>query len=188
MPKIKKANLKKDSLDIVQEKIGQFKKLFPEVLSEGKIDTEKLRLTLGENIVLQDERYNLNWAGKTEAFNALQTPTTATLSPHADESVNFEKTGNVFIEGENLEVLKVLQKSYYGKIKMIYIDPPYNTGNDDFIYPDKFQESKEEYLKRVEEKDEEGYLLKEGLFRKNSKENGHYHSNWLSMMYPRLFL
>lgn len=95
---------------------------------------------------------------------------------------------NIFIEGENLEVLKVLQKSYYGKVKMIYIDPPYNTGNDSFIYPDKFSESKEEYLKRIGDKDEAGYLTKEGLFRKNSKESGQYHSNWLSMMYPRLFL
>lgn len=94
----------------------------------------------------------------------------------------------MFIEGENLEVLKILQKSYFGKIKMIYIDPPYNTGNDNFIYPDKFSETKSEYLKKIKEKDEKGYLLKEGLFHKNSKENGQFHSNWLNMMYPRLFL
>jgi len=92
------------------------------------------------------------------------------------------------LKGENLEVLKVLQKSYYGKIKVIEIDPPYNTGNDSFIYPDSFKESKEEYQKRIGEKDEEGYLMKEGFFRKNSRDSGHYHSNWLSMMYPRLFL
>lgn len=97
-------------------------------------------------------------------------------------------TENIFIEGENLEVLKVLQKSYFGKIKMIYIDPPYNTGNDKFIYPDKFSESREEYLSRIGDKDETGYMTREGLFRKNSKDSGHYHSNWLSMMYPRLFL
>jgi adenine-specific DNA-methyltransferase len=96
--------------------------------------------------------------------------------------------GNVFIEGENLEVLKVLQKSYFGKIKMIYIDPPYNTGNDSFIYPDKFSETKDEYLKRIGDLSEEGYLLKEGFFRKNSKDGGHYHSNWLTMMYPRLYI
>ena len=97
-------------------------------------------------------------------------------------------TENIFIEGENLEVLKVLQKSYFGKIKMIYIDPPYNTGNDNFIYPDRFSETKEEYLGRIGDKDEAGYMTREGLFRKNSKDSGHYHSNWLSMMYPRLFL
>ena len=184
----KKMGLEKDSPAIAQEKLAHFKKLFPEAISEGKVDVEALRRSLGENVASNDERYNLDWAGKTEAFKALQTPTIATLAPCPEESVDFEKTGNVFIEGENLEVLKVLQKAYYGKIKMIYIDPPYNTGSDSFIYPDRFQESKEEYLKRIEEKDEEGYLLKEGLFRKNSKENGHYHSNWLSMMYPRLFL
>ncbi|MBU2575383.1 MAG: site-specific DNA-methyltransferase [Elusimicrobia bacterium] len=183
-----KKTLEKDSPAIAQEKLKHFKKLFPEAVSEGKVDVEALRRSLGENVASNDERYNLDWAGKTEAFKALQTPTIATLAPCPEESVDFEKTGNVFIEGENLEVLKVLQKAYYGKIKMIYIDPPYNTGSDSFIYPDRFQESKEEYLKRIEEKDEEGYLLKEGLFRKNSKENGHYHSNWLSMMYPRLFL
>ena len=87
-----------------------------------------------------------------------------------------------------MEVLKVLQKSYFGKVKMIYIDPPYNTGNDSFIYPDKFSETKEEYLKRVGYKDEEGYMTREGMFRKNSKENGQYHSNWLNMMMPRLYL
>ena len=176
------------SKDIKKDKIKSMKELFPEVFTEGKVDTEKLKLTLGEDLNTQDERYVLNWAGKSEAFKVLQTRTTATLAPAPEESIDFEKTQNVFIEGENLEVLKVLQKSYYGKIKMIYIDPPYNTGNDSFIYPDKFSESKDEYLKRIGDKDEEGFLLKEGLFRKNSKESGHYHSNWLSMMYPRLFL
>lgn len=177
------------SLDVKKEKIENLKKIMPEVFTEGNIiDFEKLELTLGKKINTINERYVLNWAGKSEAFKVLQTPTTATLAPAKDESINFDTTENIFIEGENLEVLKVLQKSYYGKIKMIYIDPPYNTGNDRFIYPDKFSETKEEYLKRIGEKDEEGYLLKEGLFRKNSKENGQYHSNWLNMMYPRLFL
>jgi len=130
----------------------------------------------------------LNWAGKSDAFRILQSPTTATLIPAREESVNFDTTENVFIEGENLEVLKVLQKSYFGKIKMIYIDPPYNTGNDTFIYPDKFSETKEKYLSRIGDKDEAGYLTREGLFRKNSKDSGHYHSNRLSMIYPGLFL
>ncbi|KFO68591.1 hypothetical protein ER57_03040 [Smithella sp. SCADC] len=160
----------------------------PEAFTENKIDWEKLKAALGDDIEFKNERYVLNWAGKSDAFRALQTPSTDTLVPCKDESVNFDSTGNVFIEGENLEVLKVLQKSYFGKIKMIYIDPPYNTGNDTFIYPDRFSESKEEYLNRIGDKDETGLMTREGLFRKNSKDSGHYHSNWLSMMYPRLFL
>ena len=184
------------SLDILQNQLEKLKtcltavrQLFPETITEGKIDWEKLQATLGkENLEFLNERYVLNWAGKTDAFKVLQQSTTATLKPAPEESINFDTTENVFIEGENLEVLKVLQKAYYGKIKCIIIDPPYNTGSDSFIYPDKFSEKKEDYLKRIGDKDEEGYLLKEGMFRKNSKESGHYHSNWLSMMYPRLFL
>ncbi|MBW1612603.1 MAG: site-specific DNA-methyltransferase [Deltaproteobacteria bacterium] len=177
-----------NSLNIKQDQIEKLKTLFPEAITEGKVDWEKLKATLGEDINFSNERYVLNWAGKSEAFKVLQEPTIATLVPDKEESVRFDDTGHIFIEGENLEVLKVLQKSYYGKVKMIYIDPPYNTGNDHFIYPDRFSESKEEYLKRVGEKDEEGYLTREGLFRTNSKDSGHYHSNWLNMMYPRLFL
>jgi len=188
------------SLDTLQNQLEKLKQLFPETISEGKIDWEKLQAALGkENLEFRNERYVLNWAGKTDAFKVLQQTTTATLKPCPGEGINdgFSspfgggKEGaseNVFIEGENLEVLKVLQKAYYGKIKMICIDPPYNTGSDSFIYPDSFKESKENYQKRIGEKDEEGYLLKEGYFRKNSKDSGHYHSNWLSMMYPRLFL
>lgn len=176
------------SLDIIAEKIDSLKQILPEVFSEGKIDWEKLQATLGEDINFSNERYVLNWAGKSEAFKTLQTPTSKTLIPAKDESINFDETNNIFIEGENLEVLKVLQKSYFGKIKMIYIDPPYNTGNDSFIYPDKFSETKREYQERVGDKNEEGYMTKDGLFRRNSKENGQYHSNWLNMMMPRLYL
>ena len=176
------------SLTPQELKLQQLKEILPEAFAEGKVDWEKLKATLGEDINFANERYVLNWAGKSEAFKVLQAPTTKTLVPDKKESVNFEETENIFIEGENLEVLKVLQKSYFGKVKMIYIDPPYNTGNDSFIYPDKFSETKAEYEKRVGDKDEEGYLTKDGLFRKNSKENGQYHSNWLNMMYPRLFL
>jgi len=176
------------SLDITEEKINHLKEIIPEAFTEGKIDWEKLKAALGEEIEFKNERYVLNWAGKSDAFRVLQAPTTATLVPCKEESVNFDDTEHIFIEGENLEVLKVLQKSYFGKIKMIYIDPPYNTGNDKFIYPDKFSETKEEYLSRIGDKDESGYMTREGLFRTNSKDSGHYHSNWLSMMYPRLFL
>jgi Adenine specific DNA methylase Mod len=176
------------SLNITEEKLSRLKEIIPEAFTENKIDWEKLKAALGDDIEFKNERYVLNWAGKSDAFRALQSPSTATLVPCKEESVNFDKTENIFIEGENLEVLKVLQKSYFGKIKMIYIDPPYNTGNDNFIYPDKFSETKEEYLNRIGDKDETGFMTREGLFRKNSKDSGHYHSNWLSMMYPRLFL
>ena len=175
------------SLNITEEKLQKLKEIFPEAFTENKIDWKKLKSTFGDEINFSDERYVLNWAGKSDAFRAIQTQTTSTLIPDKDESVNFGETGNIFIEGENLEVLKVLQKAYYGKIKIIYIDPPYNTGND-FIYNDKFAEKKNEYLLRSGEKDEEGLLTNENLYRKNSKESGHYHSNWLTMMYPRLFL
>lgn len=168
--------------------LNNLKELMPEIFSEGKVDWERLKATLGEDINFNNERYVLNWAGKSDAFRVLQAPSTRTLIPAKEESINFDETENIFIEGENLEVLKILQKSYFGKIKMIYIDPPYNTGNDSFIYPDKFSETKDEYQKRVGDKDEEGYMTREGMFRKNSKENGQYHSNWLNMMFPRLFL
>lgn len=176
------------SLNISEEKLDQLKEILPEIFTENKIDWEKLKAALGDNVEFKNERYVLNWAGKSDAFRALQSASTATLVPCKEESVNFDETQNIFIEGENLEVLKVLQKSYFGKIKMIYIDPPYNTGNDHFIYPDRFAESREDYLSRIGDKDETGLMTREGLFRKNSKDSGHYHSNWLSMMYPRLFL
>ncbi len=176
------------SLTPQEEKLKALQLLLPEVFAEGKIDWEKLKATLGEDVNFSNERYVLNWAGKSDAFKVLQTPTTKTLIPAKDESINFDETENIFIEGENLEVLKVLQKSYFGKVKMIYIDPPYNTGSDSFIYPDKFSETIAEYEKRVGDKDEEGYMTKDGMFRKNSKENGQYHSNWLNMMMPRLYL
>ena len=176
-----------------QNKILQLKQLFPEIFCEEQIDFEKLKLVLGEdNLCAQNERYQLGWAGKSDAYRTLQSPTFNTLAPCIAESVDFHDTQNVFIEAENLEALKILQKSYAGKVKMIYIDPPYNTGSDSFVYPDKFAETREEYARRVGDKDQDGYLLRDGAFagawRKNSKDNGHYHSNWLSMMLPRLHL
>lgn len=171
-----------------KERLETLRLLMPEVFDEGHIDWEKLKAALGENVNFANERYVLNWAGKSEAFRVMQQPSTATLVPCREESVDFDNTQNVFIEGENMEVLKVLQRSYFRKVKMIYIDPPYNTGSDSFIYPDKFSESKEEYLRRVGDKNEEGYITRDGMFRKNAKENGQYHSNWLNMMMPRLYL
>lgn len=171
-----------------EERIKVLQSVMPEIFDEGKIDWEKLRAVLGEEVNIADERYRLNWAGKSDAFRVMQEPSSATLIPCREESVDFDNTQNIFIEGENMEVLKVLQKSYFGRVKMIYIDPPYNTGSDSFIYPDRFSETREEYMRRVGDKDDEGYMLRDGMFRKNSKENGQYHSNWLNMMMPRLYL
>lgn len=171
------------------EKRKILESLFPEAISDGKLDLAALKRALGENFIIEGgERYGLNWAGKSDAYKVLQSPTTATLRPQRDLSVNFDDAKHVFIEGENLEVLKTLQKAYFGKVKLIYIDPPYNTGTDAFIYPDRFQESKEEYLRRINDLTDDGTLMREGFFRKNSKENGHFHSNWLSMMLPRLYI
>ncbi len=176
-----------------QNNILKLKQLFPEVFCEDQIDFEKLKLVLGaDNLAGAGERYQLDWAGKTAAYLNLQSPTSRTLVPCKEESANFDGTQNVFIEAENLEALKILQKSYAGSVKMIYIDPPYNTGSDSFIYPDKFSESREEYARRVGDTDDAGYLKRDGVFqgawRKNGKDSGHYHSNWLSMMLPRLHL
>ncbi|OHB77659.1 MAG: hypothetical protein A2Z25_04720 [Planctomycetes bacterium RBG_16_55_9] len=171
-----------------QELLELLKLKCPEVFAEGKIDAGKLKQTLGEEIETNNERYGLTWAGKSECFRHIQETTTSTLKPCRSESVDFDTTENIFIEGDNLEVLKILQKTYQNKIKMIYIDPPYNTGNDSFIYPDRFKEEKEDYEQRAGIKDAEGLLTKDGFWRKNSKDAGHFHSNWLSMMYPRLFL
>ncbi|MBS3961825.1 MAG: site-specific DNA-methyltransferase [Sandarakinorhabdus sp.] len=168
---------------------AQLAELIPDAFSGGKLDVAALKRALGGAAVIEGgERYALTWAGKSDAYKVLQTPSTATLRPERDKSVNFDAAQHVFIEGENLEVLKVLQKAYFGKVKLIYIDPPYNTGSDSFIYPDRFQERKEDYLKRINDLADDGTLMREGFFRKNSKESGHYHSNWLSMMLPRLYI
>lgn len=176
------------SLNITEQRINQLRELFPDVFSDGKIDFNRLKDTLGENILFTGEKYELSWPGKAEARREVQKQTTATLVPDHEGSINFDTAQNVFIEGENLEVLRVLQKSYFGKVKLIYIDPPYNTGNDSFVYPDDFAERQDDYMKRTGQKDEKGYLNKQDLWKKNSKENGQFHSVWLSMMYPRLYL
>lgn len=171
------------SLDISEEKRNLLKQLFPEVFTEGeKIDFDRLKLTLGEMVDAGKERFGLTWAGKADCFKAIQTPSTGTLLPCREESVDFDTTENLYIEGDNLEVLKLLQKSYLGKIKMIYIDPPYNTGKD-FIYPDNYSESLETYLEYTGQTDENGRR-----FSTNQETDGRFHSKWLNMMYPRLFL
>ena len=169
------------TMSISDDKKAKLKELFPEVFTEDKIDFDKLKLTLGEEIDISDERFGLTWAGKSDCFKVIQEPSIATLKPCREESVNWDTTENLFIEGDNREVLKQLQKAYYGKVKMIYIDPPYNTGNE-FIYPDKYQENLDTYLAYTGQVDEEGKK-----FSTNSETTGRFHSNWLNMIYPRLF-
>ena len=163
-----------DHLSLREQQLSQLKSLLPEIFSEQQIDFEKFRQLFANEIATNPDRYTLNWAGKSEAYQVLQTPTQQTLTPCEAENVDFAQSQNVFIEGENLEVLKILQKSYFNSVKMIYIDPPYNTGND-FIYKDNFADSQADYAEKVGDKDEVGKLKR--AFVKNSKENGHYHSN-----------
>jgi len=165
------------SYDVVQDRMDRLRELFPEAFAEGKVDFDKLRQALGENIDTGRERYGLTWAGKADAIRAIQSPSVGTLVPCPDESVNFDTTENLFIEGDNLEVLKLLQKSYYGRVKMIYIDPPYNTGNE-FIYPDNYREGLEEYLRYSGQVNDEGVRQST-----NTETSGRFHSKWLSMMY-----
>jgi len=180
MSEIKKLDLR--SMDIIGEQKEKLRQLFPEVFTENKIDFEKLKLALGEAIEVGKERYGMIWPGKADCFKIIQSSSIGTLKPCRKESVNFDTTENLFIEGDNLEVLKLLQKSYYGKVKMIYIDPPYNTGND-FIYPDDYKENLTTYLQYTGQVDSEGKK-----FSTNTDTEGRFHSKWLSMMYPRLFL
>jgi adenine-specific DNA-methyltransferase len=176
-----------DLLEERQDALQQFiRQILPELMSDNQLDFNKLKSLLDDtDTAAPDEHYELTWAGKTAARREVQKTTCHTLRPSAD---NPAKAEHMMIEGENLEVLRVLQRSYYGKVKMIYIDPPYNTGNDSFVYPDDYSETLDEYQKRTGEKNEAGNLNKQTLWKKNSKESGQYHSAWLSMMYPRLYL
>lgn len=171
------------SMDIKESQFAKLKELFPEIFTEGnKIDWERLKLTLGEDVDIGKERYGMNWPGKADCFKTIQQTSIATLIPVRNESIDFDNTQNLFIEGDNLEVLKLLQKSYLGKVKMIYIDPPYNTGND-FIYPDNYTETLQTYLEYTGQVDNEGRK-----FGTNTDTDGRFHSKWMNMMYPRLFL
>lgn len=170
------------SMDIVENNIEQLKELFPEVFTEGKVNFDRLQEVLGNYVVTDEDHYNFTWHGKRAAGRLAQTPSTGTLRPCPQESVDWDKTQNLFIEGDNLEVLKLLQKSYHRQIKMIYIDPPYNTGND-FVYEDDFKDGVKNYLAVTGQLDDEG--KKKGT---NSSAAGRYHTNWLNMMYPRLKL
>ena len=176
-----------ESKDIVLDNIYKLKEIFPDVFNEDKIDFDKLKLDLGENVDDSREKYNFTWPGKSQAIHESQKQSTGTLRPSREDSKNWDTTQNLYIEGDNLEVLKLLQKSYYNKIKCIYIDPPYNTGKD-FIYTDNYHDNLENYLKMS------GQLIGfEGenvgvKLTSNPETAGRYHSNWLNMMYPRLKL
>jgi len=184
--------LKMHSPDFTSENIAKLAALFPGCITESTdedghpkkaIDFDLLRQELSNSIVEgPQERYHLNWPGKKEALLTANAPIAKTLRPCREESVDFDTTENLFIEGDNLDALKLLQETYLGKVKMIYIDPPYNTGKD-FIYADNFAENTEEYLLDSGQKDEDGNRLVA-----NTESNGRFHSDWLSMMYSRLKL
>ena len=170
------------SMNIIEQNIEKLKEIFPEVFSEGKIDFSKLEEELGSFKTDENERYNFTWNGKNEAKKIALTPSTGTLRPCKVESKDWDTTQNLYIEGDNLEVLKLLQKSYHKKVKMIYIDPPYNTGKD-FVYKDNFRDNIKNYLEITGQVDSDGNKLST-----NSETSGRYHSDWLNMMYPRLKL
>lgn len=167
--------------DFTTKAASQLAELFPEIVDDGKLNLDTLKTILGVDVEDARERFGLTWPGKREAIRAAQMPTTATLMPDKENSVDWDTTQNVFIEGDNLEVLKILQKHYYGKIKMVYIDPPYNTGND-FVYSDNYADSIGNYLEITGQSDDGGKLST------NSESDGRFHSNWLNMIYPRLKL
>ena len=170
------------SANIIEDNLAQLKTLFPEAFKEGGVDFEVLKQLLGGQVDDREEKYGLNWHGKRRARQIALTPSTGTLRPCPGESVDWDTTQNLMIEGDNLEVLKLLQKSYAGKVKMIYIDPPYNTGKD-FVYPDNFTDNIKNYLELTGQTDGEGRKLSS-----NTEASGRFHTDWLNMMYPRLKL
>ncbi|SKA71380.1 adenine-specific DNA-methyltransferase [Thiothrix eikelboomii] len=187
MHKLTAHDAETQSLDLVADNIAKLTALFPEILTEGadggkRVDFEALRELLGTAVEDKEERYNFTWHGKAQARRLAQTPSTGTLRPYPAESKHWDSTQNLFIEGDNLEVLKLLQKSYHQRVKMIYIDPPYNTGKD-FIYPDNYRDNIANYLELTGQTGEDGRKLAA-----NPETSGRYHTHWLNMMYPRLKL
>lgn len=185
-PEAKPERMSLASMDVAADKRDELKRClgqsFPEVFAEGSIDFDQLKRALGEWVDPGKERFGLNWPGKAECMKIIQQPSVATLKPVREESVAFDAAENLFIEGDNLEVLKLLQKAYFGKIKMVYIDPPFNTGNE-FIYPDNYSETLDTYLEYTNQTDESG-----NRFSTNSDTAGRFHTRWLNMMLPRLYL
>ncbi len=180
--KINQGDQLTQSMDLVQENIQRLKELFPEIVTEGKIDFKILQEVLGNELEEGDEYYRFTWAGKSQARREAHKPSTGTLRPCKEDSVDWDSTENLYIEGDNLEVLKLLQKSYANKVKMIYIDPPYNTGKD-FVYKDNYKDNLKNYQQLTGQLDSDGNKLST-----NSDSDGRYHSNWLNMIYPRLNL
>ena len=178
---IDKDNAVAHSADLVQANIARLRALFPVAFTEGRIDFEVLKSLLGAKVDEREEKYGLNWHGKRRARQLALTPSTGTLRPCPEESVDWDTTQNLMIEGDNLEVLKLLQKSYAGKVKLIYIDPPYNTGSD-FVYPDNFQDSIRNYLELT------GQVEGGQRVTSNTEASGRFHTHWLNMIYPRLQL
>ncbi|MEX2345298.1 MAG: site-specific DNA-methyltransferase [Balneolaceae bacterium] len=174
--------LEGESLDLVAENIEKLKQLFPEIVTDGKVDFETLKEVLGDFKEESTERYSFTWNGKSQARKLAMTPSRGTLRPAPEESVNWDSTEHLFIEGDNLEVLKLLQRSYHKKVKMIYIDPPYNTGGD-FIYKDNYKDNVKNYLKYTDQLDEEGKKKSS-----NPEKSGRYHTDWLNMIFPRIKL
>ncbi len=186
MEKLTAASPEAQSADLVAGNIEQLKALFPELLTEGKdgvaVNVDVLKALVGDASVTDaDEKYGLNWHGKRRARQLALTPSTGTLRPCPEDSVDWESTQNLMIEGDNLEVLKLLQKSYTGKVKLIYIDPPYNTGKD-FVYPDNFQDNIKNYLELT------GQIEGGQKVSSNTEASGRFHTDWLNMVYPRLRL
>jgi adenine-specific DNA-methyltransferase len=182
MEQINKGDQLSMSEDLLTTNISKLKELFPELVTEGKIDFEAFRSIFGDEVEEGEEHYRFTWAGKANARREAQKPSTGTLRPAPEESVDWDNTQNLYIEGDNLEVLKLLQKGYAGKVKMIYIDPPYNTGKD-FVYKDNYKDNLRNYQEITGQLNEEGNKTST-----NSDSDGRFHSNWLNMMYPRLRL
>ena len=182
MKKITADSPESKSAALIDDNVQKLRTLFPEAFSEDGLDFQVLREVLGDKVVEREERYGLNWHGKAQARRLALTPSTGTLRPAKEESVEWATTQNLIIEGDNLEVLKLLQKSYAGKVKLIYIDPPYNTGND-FVYADDFQDNIKNYLEMTGQVDSEGATISS-----NAESSGRFHTDWLNMMYPRLKL
>ena len=180
MDSIVAGDMESRSTDIIAKNLEHLKALFPNAFSEGKVDFDVLRQLLGDTVDEREEKYGINWHGKRQARRLALTPSTGTLRPCPDESVDWNTTKNIMVEGDNLEVLKLLQKSYSAKIKLIYIDPPYNTGKD-FIYPDDYRDNIQNYLKITGQVDREHHK-----YSSNSEVSGRFHTDWLNMMYPRL--
>ena len=182
MKKITAGDSASRSPDLIAENLEQMKALFPEAFTEGRVDFEVLKQLLGGTVDEREEKYGLNWHGKRQARQLALTPSTGTLRPCPEDSVDWDTTKNLMIEGDNLEVLKLLQKSYAGKVKLIYIDPPYNTGKD-FIYPDDFRDNITNYLKLTAQVDASNHKMSS-----NTEGSGRFHTDWLNMMYSRLKL